>query len=134
MIAYMGHHDVVGLEVEMQHLMPVKIIHCRQQLVEELPHMLSLFEIGRILMDKISQCQSVDIFHQDIVIMPFQIAGDVGMVERIAYLKLLLQRLPVPLVDSLLGQQLLFEQQPPVLLHRGAGTGASTRHEVMVLP
>ena len=66
--------------------------------------------------------------------MPFKITGDVGMVECVADLKLLLQRLPVPLVGSLLGQQLLFEQQPPVLLHRGAGTGASTRHEVMVLP
>ena len=93
MIANTGEQDIVGFEVEMQHLVLVQIAHRRAYFHGKLTGMFLIFEIIRMLLVKICQRHAINIFHQEIISMKLQIVGNIGVVQGIAYFKLLFQGL-----------------------------------------
>ena len=96
MMALIGDEYVAGLEVEVQHLLVVKIGQSRKQLVAELFPVPFLFEIVRMLGHELFEVISIHIVHADkralFIVVVGKITHNVGMLQLYAEFKLLAEQ------------------------------------------
>ena len=85
MMAFVGDEDVAGLQVQMQHLLAMKIGHGVKQFVQQLPAVLFAIEEIGVLGGKKLQVFAIHIIHLDerssFVFAVIEIAHDIGMLQ-----------------------------------------------------
>ena len=88
-VAHSGDKDVLGLEVEMDNLVGVQVLDYVKQFVEQAVGVGSALEKLRIDIGKLLERDAVYPFGEQIVIAASNVAHQVGVVEVVACLKLL---------------------------------------------
>ena len=86
-----GDEDVFGLEIKVDDLMGMEIADDGKELGEKTVSVFAGSEVIRIAHQKVFQSLAVNIFSQEVVISAGHIAHQMGMVETISRLKLLMK-------------------------------------------
>ena len=103
--------DVVGLEVEMEHLVAVQITDDIQQLVDEFVRILSVVEIIRLTGKALGECLTINVFHQYAIIGVRNVSDKMGMLQTIARFELFTEGLLITDVIGILLFQTFQEVQ-----------------------
>ena len=116
-VADTGDEDVAGFQVEVHNLVAVQITDHTEQLLQKTVGLLALGEIVGMMLGKLAERLTVDIFHQNAVGGLGGVAHQMGMLQRVAQLKLLLKGGRILGMGAQLGLQPFQKVELAVQLH-----------------
>ena len=106
-----GKENVVGLQVEVEHLMIVQIANDIGQLAQELVGVLPVLKVVGSSLQSLRERLTVDIVHEDAIVGVGDVTWQTGMLQLVACLELLAQSLPVAYISSILWFEPLQEME-----------------------
>jgi hypothetical protein len=121
----MGHHDIIGLQVQMQYLMAVHVLEGAEHLLLKTETVFLAGEIIWIVLQELGQGISLNVLHEDAVVLIGHIFHQIRVAELATNLIFFLEGLHIARVPLELLLKTLEEAFSAIIINEKGAAGSS---------